>query len=101
IFLHQPFTVFPYTTLFRSPTRLGIASAIATGMPMNMRVIIIAMHHRPATGPDGLVKKPMRQAARAAKQTIMPTRPGFFRRRAERSEEHTSELQSRFDRVCR
>ena len=47
-----------------------------------MRTIIIAMHQRPATGPDGLVKNPTRQTARSAKQMMVPMRPGFFPRLA-------------------
>src|SRR6266513_4705530 len=55
-------TLFPYTTLFRSPRR-------------SRRI-------RPGTPPR----------ARVAGRSIRPTR---------RSEEHTSELHSRFDLVCR
>src|SRR5438874_7537423 len=60
-------TLFPYTTLFRSP---GFAFGRRCACPT------IARRGRPAFALDGL-------------------------RRGERSEEHTSELQSRRDLVCR
>src|SRR5437868_9953985 len=72
-------TLFPYTTLFRSggrvrplPRRGGRACARA--------------HHDPA---------------RAAAKQRSAVRPGWPADEAVRSEEHTSELQSRFDLVCR
>src|SRR5690349_22882154 len=57
-------TLFPYTTLFRSPGRRDEPRAAHTAL------------HR-------------------------PRRPGPDRRHRRRSEEHTSELQSRRDLVCR
>src|SRR5699024_11568802 len=66
-------TLFPYTTLFRSP-RL------------------------PAEG------GPLPQEVTGASATVPTAPPGTAERRAHhdrRSEEHTSELQSRFDLVCR
>src|SRR5699024_7786300 len=50
--------------------RLGTARAKATGTDMNISRIIIATHHRPATGPEGLVKNPPRHTARSTKHTI-------------------------------
>ena len=46
---------------------------------MNIRRIIIATHHRPATGPDALVKNPARHTARRTKQTISAVLPGLRR----------------------
>src|SRR5438067_10559764 len=60
------FTLFPYTTLFRSRLRRGL---------------------RPADGRVG----PRRDPGLLGDDLLRP----------ERSEEHTSELQSRFDLVCR
>src|SRR5437868_12609259 len=69
-------TLFPYTTLFRSTIELIVKgwydeSHEALGSPSDRR------HHRRG-------------------HLACPVRPG-----ACRSEEHTSELQSRFDLVCR
>src|SRR2546422_7296289 len=67
-------TLFPYTTLFRSPR------------PSRGRV-----HHR---------GEPLRRRARpAGARLAAPVHRG--ERRATRSEEHTSELQSRLHLVCR
>src|SRR5689334_24712354 len=66
-------TLFPYTTLFRSNHRLGGAGECAQGQSL-----------LPAAGHDqGRCDGPV------------------MRRRADRSEEHTSELQSQFHLVCR
>src|SRR5699024_12601304 len=72
---HRP-TLFPYTTLFRSPTR-GLRSWVLE--PAFVRPTCMDVHGRcvSAHGDE-------RQSS--GKQ---------------RSEEHTSELQSRFDLVCR
>src|SRR5699024_12740705 len=68
-------TLFPYTTLFRSPTvvfdTFGIVSRITNGLvPLAYLTALLVMIRR---------------------QSAM----------GKRSEEHTSELQSRFDLVCR
>src|SRR5690349_23914528 len=68
-------TLFPYTTLFRSRSRRGVVAPPA------------CRPGRPAPAP-----RSDRAAAR---------RPARRDRRAARSEEHTSELQSRRDLVCR
>src|SRR5699024_12792648 len=72
-------TLFPYTTLFRSAGRPGPRG----GPP-------------PASGRGPAVRRRVRRGSRPA--------PSPARRSARaplRSEEHTSELQSRFDLVCR
>src|SRR5207249_11758930 len=66
-------TLFPYTTLFRSPFTSPIGPAISS------------QSRRTAAGSSGLTKSPITTAS----MEIL------------RSEEHTSELQSRFDLVCR
>src|SRR5438034_11044826 len=81
--LHYPFflmirppprsTLFPYTTLFRSPRDAAAAGADR-----------VHVHHRGAHG------------VRADRSFA-----GQQRRTAPRSEEHTSELQSHSDLVCR
>src|SRR5206468_13098357 len=66
-------TLFPYTTLFRSRAAIGLTR----------------------TPP------PAGAAAPAASPSSIDTARGQRRRQAARSEEHTSELQSRSDLVCR
>src|SRR5207249_10791789 len=81
-------TLFPYTTLFRSQERrrrLGGAGPAESGgrgdRAPQPRVLHAAFAHR----------RPRRPSARRRRE----------HRHGQRSEEHTSELQSRFDLVCR
>src|SRR5438067_7206764 len=76
--IRQPLrsTLFPYTTLFRSPRPVGNA------------VLEFA-------------RKPDRQRADAAHDADARRNVSGDSRGEPRSEEHTSELQSRFDLVCR
>src|SRR3712207_7748563 len=79
-------TLFPYTTLFRSP-RAGVTKGelldyyvrIGDTMLPHLRERLLHMHRYPE-GVDG---------------------PRFWQKACPRSEEHTSELQSRQYRVCR
>src|SRR2546428_5884210 len=73
-------TLFPYTTLFRSIGHVAVAESDS------------AADH--CAGPCDLVQSD-RDAWR------LPGRRGRFCHRGTRSEEHTSELQSRSDLVCR
>src|SRR5438067_3470319 len=77
-------TLFPYTTLFRS----------LAGLPPDERAVLelVAI--------DGL---PVKDAAAALgiRHGTARVRLHRARRNRTRSEEHTSELQSRFDLVCR
>src|SRR2546429_3709500 len=69
-------TLFPYTTLFRSDL---FGSASAVGESQNHELLpVLALELHPAVGP-----------------------PGYIRCIRPRSEEHTSELQSRLHLVCR
>src|SRR5699024_12230360 len=86
-------TLFPYTTLFRSQ----VHSADGQGL---------GQRHRRARDPRGVERREVTRQIRArqgqavlqlGRQAALPQ--GLPR--AERSEEHTSELQSRFDLVCR
>src|SRR2546428_9543105 len=82
-------TLFPYTTLFRSANAAGIAR-IGPGRPNGDQVADdVALHHRQ---PSALVEIGDRDADRGAVDRIVGD---------QRSEEHTSELQSRSDLVCR
>src|SRR5207249_10286574 len=74
-------TLFPYTTLFRSVSKGELSEEYITPSMFDGRVV-------PAVAAA---------VAEAASRTGVARR----RRRATRSEEHTSELQSRFDLVCR
>src|SRR5690349_23150611 len=69
-------TLFPYTTLFRSPTPSGASN-----------------------GPSSLTNSSARSAA--SSQVSLSGSADTARSCALRSEEHTSELQSRRDLVCR
>src|SRR2546430_3992923 len=66
-------TLFPYTTLFRSRSRTGIARPHGRGAPGAARFLLL-------------------ESQRGAKNREPP---------APRSEEHTSELQSQSNLVCR
>src|SRR5690349_23444601 len=72
-------TLFPYTTLFRSP----VVDAHGPGAVFAVRdpALEVGVGHRVVLGPDG---------------AVVAGRVG-----GDRSEEHTSELQSRRDLVCR
>src|SRR5438874_10452740 len=73
-------TLFPYTTLFRSPPPPPSTFALP-------RLKAITANRCPA---------PTKSPARSTKKSIRG-----YRFQARRSEEHTSELQSRRDIVCR
>src|SRR5690606_39974268 len=86
-------TLFPYTTLFRSaagkPPRP--ASSTAPGRSPTSA----------ATVPPARATRPARPAPRTPGADRRRTTRGRRTRRAARSEEHTSELQSRENLVCR
>src|SRR3712207_8962770 len=77
-------TLFPYTTLFRSTC--AARSCGVTGQPV-----------APAPPP---LRRPLARAPAPPREPA-PRRPRCPRRRPGRSEEHTSELQSRQYLVCR
>src|SRR2546428_9604932 len=89
-------TLFPYTTLFRSPIATPaamppIARAVHIGRPRRVENGRVRVFH--ARGARRL--RDHREAAGAGR------RAGRSRHAEWRSEEHTSELQSRSDLVCR
>src|SRR5256712_11295510 len=93
-------TLFPYTTLFRS-----LGNHLAAGEDRDIGEHLLA----PVAEPRGLHGADLEGAAqlvdhqrgqRLALQVCAVKAPGFGDRR-KRSEEHTSELQSRSDLVCR
>src|SRR2546422_6313788 len=80
-------TLFPYTTLFRSIVKERLGAML---------------EHYTWVDPDGLqyFKNRLRQAPRDAEYALGLV-TARCETRAERSEEHTSELQSRLHLVCR
>src|SRR2546421_7109824 len=76
-------TLFPYTTLFRSLAADG-------RHPLHSQCLV--WYHDPAA---------RRKAGAAGKRLVQEGRGAAERTTALRSEEHTSELQSRSDLVCR
>src|SRR2546422_4218716 len=80
-------TLFPYTTLFRS-TKLGVTTNVENSFSPLCRPRRVYV--RSGAGP-----KPQRRAAQHR------GRSQDDQRRRSRSEEHTSELQSRLHLVCR
>src|SRR5207247_9445558 len=93
-------TLCPYTTLFRSRARVtrirGTPAGRCTPRRSSLPLPRALLERR-------VVRRP--KAERTASTPGLGTRPGdarFHERcRAPRSEEHTSELQSRVDLVCR
>src|SRR3712207_7378142 len=86
-------TLFPYTTLFRSdgtPARLGERRAVAHRPPQRLRFLALQ---------GGGRAEALQQAAQLAEAVV--DRGGKALDADERSEEHTSELQSRQYLVCR
>src|SRR5207248_8700270 len=98
ILLHPTSTLFPYTTLFRSRVRDHHLDRRAFEWPGGRR--------RRGT-PSGSIQNGGAEAHRRrvghheerAARTVLPA--NFCRPRLFRSEEHTSELQSPYDLVCR
>src|SRR5207249_7414994 len=89
---HPRSTLFPYTTLFRSKIALTTPVMVITGMPANLKREI-----------GEFSKISFRRHGRMAAATTVPRKVMAITPVAQRkrSEEHTSELQSRFDLVCR
>src|SRR5206468_8198903 len=90
-------TLFPYTTLFRSahkPARSSVRPAVRREMPVAWR----RTSARPARGAARSQAAPAQEVAPGRRDSacrLDVAAPGG------RSEEHTSELQSRSDLVCR
>src|SRR5437764_8540660 len=77
-------TLFPYTTLFRSPTRGYVAQPLDLDAPV---AVVQELEERPTERVDVIL--------------IHPEVVELFRMDKDRSEEHTSELQSPMYLVCR
>src|SRR5207249_10093263 len=98
---HPTPTLFPYTTLFRSEhhERVGHRGLVAP-LPVAGRTGLCA--RRPRTDAQGAhgVDPGDRTTARADRVDVDHGHRGPVADEPPRSEEHTSELQSRFDLVC-
>src|SRR5207249_9015343 len=99
--LPSPSLLFPYTTLFRSfpSPRETIFPASSSGKTISF------FDQTPLARPIRESKSCFHSAAglrfTAARSCLTSSRPPQDSHRYTRSEEHTSELQSRFDLVCR
>src|SRR5207249_12248293 len=90
-------TLFPYTTLFRSPWRNGPADQTSPARKH-------CRHNTPQPPePTNCVEaySQLRSSVRPRGKQIRDNVSQIFVAKQSRSEEHTSELQSRFDLVCR
>src|SRR5699024_12202713 len=87
------FTLFPYTTLFRSPRSLNTRSSVWPGWISTIRQLS-SRTFRLESGDVGVL-------AAGKEVTVANAGGSFSDAGGRRSEEHTSELQSRFDLVCR
>src|SRR5207249_12259464 len=84
-------SLFPYTTLFRSET---VVVLVGVAQPRQLQLFQIAQA-------AGRVRIRFCRAYRRQKQGCQDTYDRDDDQQLDRSEEHTSELQSRFDLVCR
>src|SRR5947209_14699065 len=88
-------TLFPYTTLFRSLASWQ-ARAAAPPTPPGQWVVVVAPAFRAAAEPLCAQRR-----AQGLRVVVVPTTDVLTPAEVRRSEEHTSELQSRQYLVCR
>src|SRR2546430_10027342 len=88
-------TLFPYTTLFRSKLISGPAAPAELGNSLPLRTVPVGLPIHNIEIIPGRGAQMVRSAGGAA--TLMSRDEGY----AQRSEEHTSELQSQSNLVCR
>src|SRR5258707_14515931 len=93
-------TLFPYTTLFRSPNRMTkVAPKASTSGIAAELAIRTKLKKSKKRGLRNPIRSDRTSSARSAAKDL--TRSSHLRERVSRSEEHTSELQSRQYLVCR
>src|SRR5204862_1089844 len=94
-----PSPLFPYTTLFRSAAMLARPCHVIgrrSGVPFASRAEAPEIDERAGTGIVGATA-----VARGVQRRLQDREAILGQRDPSRSEEHTSELQSRRDLVCR
>src|SRR3712207_8509649 len=90
-------TLFPYTTLFRSNVRVvaeGVETADQRAALVEIGCTVAQGYHFCKPMPSDRIVSELRSLSDAATAKVLPLR-------VDRSEEHTSELQSRQYLVCR
>src|SRR5207249_12217736 len=91
----------PYTTLFRSRRASAMSGGAASCAPATPSTMVVSSAPlEPALSLPYVMKKFTPIAIAAPPCAVVPS-PKLGGDPARRSEEHTSELQSRFDLVCR
>src|SRR5688572_32468457 len=91
-----PSTLFPYTTLFRSAPGAHVAT------DHNLRTAGAGAHPSPGRHPPAAaIRRSLSDAEPAPHQCALPAVPPWTAVGRHRSEEHTSELQSQSNLVCR
>src|SRR5207248_9346549 len=89
-------TLFPYTTLFRSPHNVAPGPRMTSIRSMSSSIIPCTSQNTPEKSGLYKVRPSCRTSSLLAKTSLNPRALT-----AHRSEEHTSELQSPYDLVCR
>src|SRR5699024_12719219 len=92
-----PSTPFPYTTLFRSVLHPGVGVVLGADPEPVLGEIVEGEGEEIGVGPAFLLPPPVEVAS----GDDVVRHAAVVEAEKARSEEHTSELQSRFDLVCR
>src|SRR5207248_7091500 len=94
-------TLFPYTTLFRSRLQFGDADGLKPFDQHPPLALVNRQWHQPALRLTEMGASVARGGARRLHVHLCGLGFAAFELIANRSEEHTSELQSPYDLVCR
>src|SRR2546430_14055385 len=93
-------TLFPYTTLFRS-TRRGCPAQCFAARPVRASTAYAERESAPGGAEEPLELLPGHRRARADRRVLVDVGGSLHADERRRSEEHTSELQSQSNLVCR
>src|SRR2546422_9912531 len=93
-------TLFPYTTLFRSLSRVGAERCSATGQEEARASLVVVQQHEGDRRRAAAVARE-RPPLEGGEVGARPRAQRVVEAKRRRSEEHTSELQSRLHLVCR
>src|SRR5207249_10846826 len=96
---HSP--LFPYTTLFRSEFIFSTAPRVGRSSRRTANPLGRKQHSPSGARGSKTAHRPRRLSSCGRATVCEPLWPRFPHLGVARSEEHTSELQSRFDLVCR